>query len=257
MSQNQPQLSADGRFYWDGQAWKPMPGIGKSVSPARTAGIVVVVGAALAAVGTLLPYAEATGPFGISLSRAGVQTDGLLVLIASVFPAAVAGIVFLRRAPGNASLVLSFVSALAVLGTLIYVWYEIARSGAAFPDLDIQTGPGVYVSAVGAIVAIVGSFMASQSTSSERTYQPPPAATQSWCHMTDPELGVALARTVSALEQVRLDALEPKDRDLVVKALTDARAALAEYRRATRPPEPFPQEDWLSRSTSRVGIIRV
>jgi len=61
--------------------------------------------------------------------------------------------------------------------------------------------------------------------------------------MTDPDLGAALARTVSALERVRLEALEPTDRELVVKALTDARAALAEYRRAARPPEPFPQED--------------
>jgi hypothetical protein len=52
-----------------------------------------------------------------------------------------------------------------------------------------------------------------------------------------------LARTVSALENVRLEALEPKDRDLVAKALNDARAALASYRAATRPPEPFPQED--------------
>jgi len=31
------------------------------------------------------------------------------------------------------------------------------------------------------------------------------------------DLGAALARTVSALERVRLDALEPTDRDLVVR----------------------------------------
>jgi len=61
--------------------------------------------------------------------------------------------------------------------------------------------------------------------------------------MTDTDLGAALARTVSALERVRLDALEPKDRELLAKALSEARGALAEYRRATRPPEPFPQED--------------
>jgi len=59
----------------------------------------------------------------------------------------------------------------------------------------------------------------------------------------DPDLGAALARTVSALERVRLEALELEDRDPVVKALTEARAALAEYLRAMRTGEPFPQED--------------
>ncbi len=45
--------------------------------------------------------------------------------------------------------------------------------------------------------------------------------------MSEPDLGAAIARTVSALERVNLDALEAKDRDLLVNALSDARAALA------------------------------
>ncbi len=57
------------------------------------------------------------------------------------------------------------------------------------------------------------------------------------------DLGASLDRTVSALERVSLDALQPKDRDVLVEALAEARGALAEYRRATKPPEPFPQED--------------
>lgn len=57
------------------------------------------------------------------------------------------------------------------------------------------------------------------------------------------DLGSALARTVSALERVHLDALQPENRDFVERALRDARAALAEYRRAMRGGEPFPQED--------------
>lgn len=57
------------------------------------------------------------------------------------------------------------------------------------------------------------------------------------------DLGAVLARTVSALERVRLDALQPKDREPVEKALREARAALAEYRRAMRIGEPFAQED--------------
>jgi hypothetical protein len=54
------------------------------------------------------------------------------------------------------------------------------------------------------------------------------------------ELGAALTQLVAALEQVGLDALQPRDRDLLERALVAARAAL---HRATSRDEPFPQED--------------
>src|SRR5438128_10091806 len=54
------------------------------------------------------------------------------------------------------------------------------------------------------------------------------------------ELGAALTQLVAALEQVGLDALQPRDRDLLERALVAARAAL---HRATSRNEPFPQED--------------
>ena len=57
------------------------------------------------------------------------------------------------------------------------------------------------------------------------------------------DLGAALARTVSALEHVRLHSLEQEDRKRLEVALAEARAALTEYRRAMRTVEPFPQED--------------
>lgn len=54
------------------------------------------------------------------------------------------------------------------------------------------------------------------------------------------ELGAALTHLVAALEQVDLDPLQPKDREIVEQALLAARAAL---QRATFRVEPFPQED--------------
>jgi hypothetical protein len=60
---------------------------------------------------------------------------------------------------------------------------------------------------------------------------------------SDFDLGAALARIVSALEDVRLDALQPSDREPLERALSEAKAALAEYRRAMRNGEPFAQED--------------
>ncbi len=54
------------------------------------------------------------------------------------------------------------------------------------------------------------------------------------------ELGPALTQLVAALEDVSLDGLQPRDRDLVERALLAARTALE---RATSQAEPFPQED--------------
>lgn len=54
------------------------------------------------------------------------------------------------------------------------------------------------------------------------------------------ELGAALTQLVVALEQIGLDALQPRDRDVVERALLAARKALE---RATLRDEPFPQED--------------
>ncbi len=54
------------------------------------------------------------------------------------------------------------------------------------------------------------------------------------------ELGATLTQLVAALEQLGLDALQPRDRDLIERALVAARAAL---HRATSRDEPFPHED--------------
>jgi hypothetical protein len=54
------------------------------------------------------------------------------------------------------------------------------------------------------------------------------------------ELGAALTHLVAALEQVDLDALEPRDREIVQGALVAARAAL---QTAASRDEPFPEED--------------
>jgi hypothetical protein len=54
------------------------------------------------------------------------------------------------------------------------------------------------------------------------------------------ELGAALTQLVAALEQISLHGLQPRDRDLVERALLAAKTALE---RATSRAEPFPQED--------------
>lgn len=53
------------------------------------------------------------------------------------------------------------------------------------------------------------------------------------------KLGAALTRLVAALEQVNLSPLQPSERDLVEKALAEARTAL----QLALADEPFPQED--------------
>lgn len=57
------------------------------------------------------------------------------------------------------------------------------------------------------------------------------------------ELEAALAQVLSALEAVNLDGLTRQERGLLIKAMKEARAALAEYWRAMRTGEPFADED--------------
>ena len=57
------------------------------------------------------------------------------------------------------------------------------------------------------------------------------------------ELGTALARIVSVLDRVRLEDLQPSDRDLVEEALREASAALVASGELHGLQEPFPQED--------------
>lgn len=154
-----PVLSPDGRLFWDGAHWQPLPAAG--AAPAgRTAGLVVLAGSGAVAVGTLLPYATATGAFGISLSRAGVQTDGIFVLLTVVLPIILAAANLVRRPPNVGAVGFTLIGGISQAVVLFLVWMEIAGSGAGLTDIVVEVGIGVYVSGIGAITTIVGALMA-------------------------------------------------------------------------------------------------
>ena len=81
MGQMQPRISEDGRFYWDGQAWKLMPAAQDGTAVSRSSGLLMLGGAALVVVGSFLPWITATAPFVGTVSRSLMDggSDGVIL----------------------------------------------------------------------------------------------------------------------------------------------------------------------------------
>jgi hypothetical protein len=166
------RFSEDGKSYWDGEAWVPYAGPSEerpdaAPRPARTGGMVVIAGAVLTGLGTLLPYEVIRGSGGVNFSRAGVQTDGIFVLVIAFVPAIVAGAVLLRRPPGALALGLTLVSAVAMPLVLGAVAIEILRMNRGLGGVEsVNWGLGILVSTTGAMAAVIGVFVAWAQTGS-------------------------------------------------------------------------------------------
>lgn len=117
-------------------------------------GGVVLAGAVIAGVGTVLPWAVAETAFG-TISRAGVQGDGLIILVLAAV-AGVLGAVMLTRRPVPAMRI-GIVAAMAI--GLFIVIYDAAHLASGTTATDIQIGAGVYVTVVGSLVAAVGAVL--------------------------------------------------------------------------------------------------
>jgi len=113
-------------------------------------GGVVLAGAVIAGIGTLMPWAVVETPFG-TLSRAGVQGDGLFILILAAI-AGILGAVMLTRRPSG-GLRTAVVVALGIgLVIVSYDWAHITTT-------DIQVGPGVYLTVIGSLIGGVGAML--------------------------------------------------------------------------------------------------
>src|SRR5436309_2975465 len=83
-----PRVSDNGKFYWDGERWVPMPEaspVAAVVVPAkplpnRTAASLVIVGAGMAVIGTFLPWLSMSAPFVGTLTRDAISSpDGEII----------------------------------------------------------------------------------------------------------------------------------------------------------------------------------
>jgi Protein of unknown function (DUF2510) len=145
--------------YWDGEDWtdqrvaKP-PAEGSLPRSAmqgwETNRIMAAAGAAAVVVGSLAPWATASTPFG-SIDVNGTDGDGKITL---VLGAVVVGFVLLRNY--FVSMILS-----AIAGAiLVYEFSDVSRTVGDIDSEFVKTsvGWGLYLGAIGGVVAFVGSL---------------------------------------------------------------------------------------------------
>lgn len=149
-------LAPDGKWYPAGTAPPPSSPDPKVDS---LAGWLLTGGSAAVVLGSFLPWATITGPFG-TLSRPGTDGDGLLTLICGAVAGAL-GIALLRgsdrRSLAIASLVLSGLVLLIGVFDTVNVSSVVAdmRSRLAYASV----GAGLWLTDLGALVAVAGSII--------------------------------------------------------------------------------------------------
>jgi hypothetical protein len=118
-----------------------------------------LAGCGIAVVGTFLPWISATGPFGISISRTGIEGDGKLVAGLALVCAAVAGFAQLGRPATFTVGLVIFGLSVGELGLVIWIGSNLSNAISSLPSgtsILASLGPGLYMSAIGAVIAGVG-----------------------------------------------------------------------------------------------------
>jgi len=161
----QPQISVDGRFYWDGQAWKPLPQATGGPSVSRSQGLVVLGGATLVVIGTFLPWITATAPFIGTISRSLMDggSDGpILDALAGIV--LLIGLTMALRGPMRLISVLAILTLILAGGVVVFDYSamqsRVSNATSASNLIIASVGAGPYVSGFGIIVAVIGSAMA-------------------------------------------------------------------------------------------------
>src|SRR5437899_748627 len=118
-----PQISADGRFYWDGARWAPVPGAPANPTPTRLPGALLLSGATLVVVATFLPWLDATAPFVGTISKNLISSGDGQFLAGAAVAAGLLGLTMLVRGPNVAMAVLAILLA-ALASWIIVVDYQ-------------------------------------------------------------------------------------------------------------------------------------
>jgi len=151
--------AATARAYGATPAYNPLgPPPDPPSPPARAAGIAVVVGAALTAIGSFMPWAEVRGSI-FSTTIVGTDGDGVLTLFGGLV---LAGLGVASRTPrltrGTmiAALVVAFLVAFVALVDMADVNSRALRTGSGRTVIDASVGAGLWVVLLGAATSIAG-----------------------------------------------------------------------------------------------------
>lgn len=134
------------------------------MTPARLAGIVTLVGSGCAIGGSFLPWIEATDPStGITLTKAGIDGHYAMVVdLMALIAAAIAGFVLFRRAASTAAAFGIVLLAIAQLGLVVFVGSNLSRGVVQLKEAGAvaSLGYGLYLTALGALIALIGGILA-------------------------------------------------------------------------------------------------
>lgn len=123
----------------------------------RSATLVAIVGGAMMALGSFLPWASVSSGLG-TISLPGTDGDGVFSLGAGVIVALIA-LVHLDRPAGGSTRGLIILGGLIGLGIAVVDGGGInERIGALESGVRATVGAGIYVLGVGSVAAIIGGF---------------------------------------------------------------------------------------------------
>lgn len=122
-------------------------------------GSIVVVGALVAIIGSLLPWARIEGSF-LNASKSGTQGDGVLTLIAGVI-IIVMGALMLALEQSTFASVIAVLGGLgcAAVAVLDLVDLTGRMSGLSTEYVTLKAGEGIYMVLVAGIIVMVGSIV--------------------------------------------------------------------------------------------------
>ena len=162
----QPRVSADGKFFWDGQAWKPMPAAPAAAAPVnRAPGLVILAGGIIIVIAPFFPWLSATAPFVGTISRSLMDGggDGVILLVVGAAVAALGGFAA-ARGPQKWVGVLALIP-LAISGLVSILDYSdvsgrVSNATAASDLIIASVGPGPFVAGFGIVIGAIGAVMA-------------------------------------------------------------------------------------------------
>lgn len=171
----QPKISDDGKFYWDGQHWVPLPQPARpthavvaaaSARFSRLPGGLVLASGVLIAISPFLPWLTATAPFVGSISRSLIDgIDGQVLAVLGVV-AGLVGLAMLVRGPNRG---LGVLALLLFAASIWLAWVDFADVEGRITNLTSSTsefriiadpGPGPFLGFLAAGLGIVGGLIA-------------------------------------------------------------------------------------------------
>jgi hypothetical protein len=145
------------------------------MKPTRSTGAVILLAAAAALVlGALLPWAKASAGF-ISVSKAGTDGDGVITLILGL-AVAVLALVAWKPQQHQVAVILGLLAGVAAGAVAIYdivnVSNAITTAEASSSLVHASVGAGLWITAVGAAIAIAGALVKNNEGSRESPAAP-------------------------------------------------------------------------------------